>query len=115
MSKLSETMEKLVNKIDTALTDFSTLDVVTLSGKISLAIEGEKFCKPVEVIKKAETTADIKIEAFTHVDFDQDVIQFFKDGLAENDLTYQLHQQAVETSKTARLAMLHFIREVLQA
>lgn len=113
MSKLSETLEKLAGKIDTVATDFSTLDVVTLSGKISVVINDGKFIKPADIVKLAETSADIKIEAFTHIDFDQDLTQFYKDGLAENDLTYKLHQQAVESSKVARLAMLNFIKEAL--
>lgn len=113
MSKLSETLEKLVDKIDTVATDLTTLDVVTLSGKISVVLKDGKFIKPAEIIKFAETSADIKIEAFTHIDFDQDLTQFYKDGLAENDLTYKLHQQAVESSKTARMAMLNFIKEAI--
>jgi hypothetical protein len=112
MSKLSDTLEKLVDNIDTVATDLSTLDVVTLSGKISAVIVNGKFIKPAKIVEKAETSADIKIEAFTHIDFDQDLTQFYKDGLTENDLTYKLHQQAVESSKTARMAMLNFIKEV---
>jgi hypothetical protein len=113
MSKFTDALQNLVDKIDLAINDFTTLDVVTLSGKISLALNGEKFMKPVELIKKAEASTEISVEAFTHIDFDQDVIQFYKDGLTENDLTYQLHQQAVESSKTARIAMLNFVKEAV--
>ncbi len=115
MSKLSEKLEKLVSAIDETITDFTTLDVVTISGEIKTIIENNKFIKPVKLIQDYDPKNSlIRVEAFTHVDFDQDVIQFYRDGIKEEDLTYKLHQQAVESSKAARLAVLTFIKEVIK-
>jgi hypothetical protein len=115
MSALSVKFEKLVDGIDLALTDLTTLDVVTISGNIKTIIKGDKIIKPVALLQDYDpTNSDVHIEAFTHVDFDQDVIQFYRDGLKEEDLTYKLHQQAVESSKAARMAVLTFIKEVIK-
>ncbi len=119
MSAITEKLERLVNAIDETVTDFTTLDVVTVSGKIQSIIvtdgDKKKYLKPIDLIQNYDpANTDIHVEAFTHIDFDQDVIQFYKDGITENDLTYKLHQQAVEASRTARLAVLNFIKEVVK-
>ncbi|MBL7971938.1 MAG: hypothetical protein JNL03_10490 [Prolixibacteraceae bacterium] len=115
MSALSKKFESIVNGMNLALVDFTTLDVLTISGNIKSILSKEgKIIKPVDLILNydAEKT-DVRVEAFTHVDFDQDVIQFYRDGIQEEDLTYKLHQQAVESSKAARLGVLTFIKEVV--
>ncbi|MDP3434795.1 MAG: hypothetical protein Q8T04_17785 [Bacteroidota bacterium] len=116
MSELSTKFEKIVKAIDETITDFTTLDVITISGDIKTIIKDDnKFIQPVELIKNYDPkTSTIRVEAFTHVDLDQDVIQFYRDGLKEEDLTYKLHQQAVESSKAARQAVLNFIKEVVK-
>lgn len=115
MSELSTKFEKIVKAIDDTITDFTTLDVITVGGNLKLMIKDGKFMKPLEfMIEFDPTKQDIRIDAFTHVDFDQDVIQFYRDGITEEDLNYKLHQQAVESSKAARLAVLTFIKEVLK-
>lgn len=117
MSELSIKFEKLVKAIDETVTDFTTLDVVTISGDIKSIINktDKKFIKPVDLIQNYDpATSTIRVDAFTHVDFDQDVIQFYRDGIKEEDLSYKLHQQAVESSKAARLAVLTFIKEVIK-
>jgi len=116
MSKLSEKLEKLVESIQEGVIDFTTLDVVTLSGDISLILDGNgKYQKVKDIVKEYGGKSDgkITVEAFTHIDFDQDQVQYFKAGLKESDLTYKLHQQSVESSKVARQAMMNFIKEVI--
>lgn len=116
MSTLSDKFEKLASSINEAVTDFTTLDVVTVSGNMKTIFKDDKkFMKPADLIYNyVNQASDINIEAFTHIDFDQDVIQFYRDGLKEDDLSYKLHQQAVESSKAARLAVLTFIKEVVK-
>lgn len=116
MSKLSDKFEKIINSIDETLTDFSTLDVITISGDMKTIFKDDKkFIKPVDLMHAyVNKTSTINVEAFTHIDFDQDVIQFYRDGLKEEDLTYKLHQDAVESSKLARLAVLTFIKEIIR-
>lgn len=115
MSKLSDKLSAIVDKIDETIIDFSTLDVVTISGDVKTVIKPDgKFMKPADLMKNYDAkTSSVRVEAFTHVDFDQDVIQFYHDGIKEDDLTYKLHQQAVESSKAARQAVLSFIKEVI--
>lgn len=115
MSKLSDKFSKLVDKIDETVTDFTTLDVITVSGDVKTVIKPDgKFMKPADLMKNYDAqNSSLRVEAFTHVDFDQDVIQFYHDGIKEDDLTYKLHQQAVESSKAARQAVLSFIREII--
>jgi hypothetical protein len=116
MSSLSDKFAKLASSIDETVTDFTTLDVITVSGNMKTIFKADKkFMKPADLIHDyVNKTSDINVEAFTHIDFDQDVIQFYRDGLKEEDLSYKLHQQAVESSKTARLAILTFIKEVVK-
>lgn len=117
MSTLSEKFSKIAESIDEKVTDFTTLDVVTISGNIQSIIKADgKYLKPIDLIKNFDPKADatkVKVEAFTHIDFDQDMIQFYRDGLKPDDFTYTLHQDAVESSKAARLAMLAFITEMI--
>lgn len=115
MPTLSDKFQNILNGLGDAVTDFTTLDVLTISGDIKTIIKGDnKFLKPADLIKDYDpATSTVKVEAFTHVDFDQDVIQFYRDGIKEDDLTYKLHQQAVESSKTARMAVLNFIKEMI--
>ena len=115
MSELTKKFQDIVNKIDEKITDFTTLDVVTIGGDMNAIIKDGKIIKPLDLITNyISDSSKLKVEAFTHVDFDQDVIQFYRDGLKEEDLTYKLHQQAVESSKAARLAVLTFIKELIK-
>lgn len=114
MSKLSEKFSKLIDKIDDAVVDLSTLDVITISGNIKSIIPDGKFMKPADFIKNYDAqNSDIQVKGFTHIDFDQDVIQFYPENIKEDDLSYKLHQQAVESSKAARQAVFSFIKEIV--
>lgn len=114
---LKEKFQALVDNIGTAANDLSTLDVITLSGDINHVLSTDKkgLMKPLEIAKAfyGKTDGKVTVEAFTHIDFDHDTIQFFKDGLTENDLTYILHQNAVDAAQEARLAFLEFVRGII--
>jgi len=116
MGTLADKFNGLVDKIDETVTDFTTLDVITVSGDMQTIFnDKKKFIKPADLIHDyVNGVSKINVVAFTHIDFDQDVIQFYRDGLKEEDLIYKLHQQAVESSKTARQAALTFIKEVVK-
>jgi hypothetical protein len=114
---LKQKFQALVDKIETAAIDLTTLDVVTLSGDINLALTDDKkgFKKPLDIAKEFYGTTDgkVTVEAFTHIDLDHDTIQFFKEGLTEDDLTYMLHQNAVDAAQEARMAFLEFVRGIV--
>jgi hypothetical protein len=115
---LKEKLQEMVDKIETAVNDVTTLDVITLSGDINevLSEDEKSFKKPFEIAKSfyGKTEGKVKVEAFTHIDFDQDTIQFFKSDLKESDLTYKLHQESVKASQEARAAFLEFVEGIVK-
>jgi hypothetical protein len=115
-NKLKEALEGMVDKLKNAAVDLTTLDVVTLSGDVKKVLIADnnkamKVMKPLDIVNGAEGT--LVIEAFTHIDFDQDKVQYFKTDLKETDLSYLLHQEAVDASVEARQAFLDFIGALL--
>ena len=116
MAALKTKMNALVGKIDEALTDLTTLDVVTVSGDITLIMKGDRYLKPKEIVSTYfnKANAKVKIKAFYHVDFDQDTVQFVADDLGEGDLLYKVHNEAIASAKHSRQAMLNFVKEVVE-
>lgn len=116
MAALKNKMNKLVGKIDDAVTDFTTLDVITLSGDITLTMNNGKMMKPLEIVNKffKKANSKVSVEAFYHVDFDQDTVQFISEDLGEGDLNYVIHTNSIESAKASRQAMLNFCKEVIE-
>lgn len=114
---LKDKFEEILQTLGNAATDLSSLDVVTLSGDINLTLDEKgKMMKPLEIAKKfqGDENGKITVEAFTHIDFDQDKIQFLKQGITKDEITYQLHLDAVKASQEARNAFLDFIEGIVR-
>lgn len=115
---LKDKLEKIADGIKDTAVDFTTLDVVTLNGKIDAVLEGSganfKVKSLVKVLEDAKTNADVNVVAFTHIDFDQDTVQFVKKGLGpEEKELWTMHKDSIESAKNSRIAMLNFIKEVI--
>lgn len=120
MADFKQKLNSLIDKIETTAVDFTTLDVVTLTGNIKLVLAGEgdqkKFMKIPQIIDKyyGDAGSQINFIAISHFDFDQDTVQFVKENLSvEEQKLFELHKQTVESSKVARIAMLNFIKEAV--
>lgn len=112
---LKGALSKIADTIGDAASDLSSLDVLTLSGNLKLIINDKgQYLKPKEIIEAyGSTSGEITVEAFYHIDFDSDTVQYAKDGLEADDFMYQLHVEAIESAKESRQALLTFMKELL--
>lgn len=108
------------DKLTKIFNDVTTLDVTTLTGNITIEdfnIQKDEdgkinFKEIANSISNGLTTEDSNIElvATTHIDFDNDVVQFVKKGLQENETALiNLHTNMVKNSAEARSAMVESI------
>lgn len=119
MSKIQEKFNNIIDNIKEEVVDFTTLDVVTLTGNLKSVIkegEGTESVMSIEEIlqQKGDNQGDVKVLAFTRVNLDQDVTQYVMEGLSdEQQKMYELHKATVESSKESRQAFIKFIKEVV--
>lgn len=125
-------MAKIKELIAGFVEDVATLDVLTLSGTISLKpapdvvndaegnpteakkIKWDAFFK--DVVEKIQTPAEgtqLNVVAYTHAEFDHDSVNFYRtadgdDGLAE------LHRKTVEAAAKARMEAVAAFGRVLK-
>jgi hypothetical protein len=119
MSKFKESIEKFAEKIESAIVDFTTLDVVTVTGDLSFIFnekDGGKNKSVKDIIlelKKESTVGKAEIVAFTHMDFDQDTIQYVGEKYNIENPLLKAHAESVITATKARNAMLSFIANIV--
>ena len=104
--------EKAETKLEKFIDDITTLEVVTMSGDLTikdLKLGNSKnipFQKIFDTIKgKASTDSSIDIVAATKIDLDKDVQQFIKGNMSEEEKQlYQLHARTIDQAQQARKA-----------
>lgn len=109
------TFDEVIKAIKDAVGDFTTLDVVTLTGEIkitsSVADGGKKIdLKKLyqEIASKAES--DLQVVAFTHIDFDCDSVCFVKKEYEVELL--EAHRKMVETAQQTRQAVIDMLKAI---
>ena len=117
-----EKLRDLLEKIDTAASDLTTMEVVTMTGDFRNVIDlgrkdGAKFKikDMIDNLSQADNVqGDVQLMAFTHIDFDYDTVTFVKKGRSQQDRDlFELHQSTVNSTQMARRAFLHFAKELV--
>jgi hypothetical protein len=105
-----------VDSFGDAIKDIVTLDVVTLTGEVTVKpedgsqeIDLQELYKTIE--KKAAVDGVLELVAFTHVDLDADSINFVKRDLAEEQRALLIaHHEAVKAAQETRAGVVAMIR-----
>lgn len=111
---LTEMLNKLAG-------DLTSLDVVTVTGDVDFVFDSEenrgKSVKQVlKDLNASDAAGKAKIVAFTHVDFDQDTVQYIGREQAD-DLEHpmvKLHFQGVAAAVKTRNEAIRFIGELVK-
>ncbi|MEL6922728.1 MAG: hypothetical protein AAFO94_01690 [Bacteroidota bacterium] len=118
-NELREELKGIAKKIKAGARDFTTLEVTTLSGEVNQILNADGKFKLKDVVKtlsnKSGTTkAKIQLVAHTHIDFDNDTINFVKKELTTDERNlFALHESAILSAQTARKSFLRFLMEIL--
>jgi len=110
--------KNLATKLKDATLDFTTLEVTTLTGKVSHIMDGgsKKFLRTEDILKKIKGTADGEIDlvAHTQIHFDHDTINFVKAGMSEGDKElFMLHQDAIRSANEGRNGFLGLLQKII--
>lgn len=112
-------LSDIVNRIGRWTEDVVSLDVVTLTGSISISTatgdDGINLAKLYEEIgNKAKVEGNLEVVAFTHIDLDKDAINYVKSGLSEAEQPMiEAHNAMVDTAQKARQAFLMLAKELV--
>lgn len=117
-------IDKIIARAEEGIDDLTTLDVTTLTGRITIEgsmLDEEKKIdvkKLYEAISKKaapeEGTGNLEVVAFTHLDFDCDSVYFVQEDLSEQDRKLlEHHENAVKTARDTRQAFVNMIKELL--
>ncbi len=111
-------------KITAFATDLATLDVLTLTGSITLTpaptsdgagtkeLKWDEFFKTVAgKINAVGDNDKLEIVAYTHAEIDADSVNYYRS--TENDPLLQLHQETVQSATQARMDALAAFAKVL--
>lgn len=114
------TLQDALSKLGELTADFSSLEVMTYSGDIQAVLKSDKegidwdglFTKAAG----AQGQGTLKLVAATRVLFDGDTQNFrTQEKLERVDELLQLHDQAVESSRQARHALIQFFADGLKS
>ena len=115
MAKLKDILTTLRDAAD----DLTTRDVVTLTGTVKITqqqsgkIDLKKLYTALSTAA-SDTSSDISVVAFTHIDFDTDTVNFVKTGAGEGDKALlEAHQAMVKTSQDTRSAVIKMVKDVI--
>ena len=122
MSKKEDAQNTLFDKIKSFLDDVTTLDVLMLSGTVTLKpadggggagkFKWDELLKNVaEQLKVADGT-ELTVAAYTHAEWDHDSVNFFAKDLP--DAARDLHLKNVETAHKSRMEALSFIGDLIK-
>ena len=114
-------VQKVMNKLKDVATDFSTLDVVTLTGTIDISSAIDKDGKfQIKQMNKIlgdslkKLDGSLNVVAFTHLDLDSDAVAFVKDQITDEDKERILvHNEMVKTAQAARRGVINMLKELL--
>lgn len=114
--KLTEKLEELGN----AIQDLTTLDVTTLSGDVNQVINSQtgKFDLKYAMDELTKTDSKLRgkvyIVATTHIDVDQDSVNFVKNNLSDDEKSLvKAHLEAIKAAQEARHSFLKFAKEFI--
>ncbi len=125
MGKIDDFFNKMADSLKSTGQDLTTIDVITATGSLSQLIDSESSKTPsvkkiTDILKdlSAETDGgplkgELKIVCLTHIDFDQDTVQYVGEGVTSSSDLYLLHQKSVETAIKTRNEMINFIAAFL--
>jgi hypothetical protein len=107
--------EEAFNKVAAEIKDLATLDVMTLSGTINLAVTGaggnSQGIDPTAFYERLKTEAasgsTIQVVAFTHKEVDSDSVVFVRSDADSKLLA--AHQEMVKAADQARMDFLKFV------
>lgn len=110
-----------LKKLETAVNDLANLEVVTLSGKLTvkdLNIQGSsgiKFDKILDHITgSAAQASKINVVAATKIQLDKDIQQFVKEDMtSEEKELFNLHSTSIAQSHVARKATLDMLLSII--
>ena len=114
------TLKKVLESIRNAADDITTLDVVTLTGSVTITgltdqnneIDLKALNKAIQ--KNAIANTNMTLLAYTHIDLDSDTIHFVKSGLSEGEAPLvEAHNAMVKSSQDARLAFVKAVKDVV--
>lgn len=113
---MATTWETIKGAVEEVGADILSLDVVTLTGNITITsgvkdnkIDLQELYKAVEAA--ASTAATIDLIAFTHVELDADSVNFVKKDLTpEQKGLLAAHAEAVKSAQETRAGIVAMIR-----
>lgn len=106
--------------------DVSSLDVVTLTGRIELKTQADKkavldsdgMLDPEglrkQIANQLTASADMHVLGMTHVSFDKDSVEFLDEASLDGG-TASIHQQNVAEAKESRQAIWQMVVQALPA
>ena len=116
---IKKTFETILNGINNAITDFTTLEVTTITGEINRIANDKGQFDSEGLVKtinnpNGDINQNLQIVAHTRIDFDNDTILFVKSDLndAEKEL-FKLHNESIENAKKSRQEMIKFMSDVI--
>jgi hypothetical protein len=120
------TKEKLTTRVTKFLNDVATLDVVTLTGTVSLEgvqkgadkeqdpLNWDKLFENITAGMKANGANKLEVVAYTHASWDCDSVNYIKSGLTDAEVKLvENHNKAVEAAHRSRYEALQFIGKAL--
>jgi cyanate lyase len=114
MATPNETKNKFWNALSTFFTDLITLDVVTMTGEISLTIDDiSGFENIIEKLK--EKTANLTTVAVSHHEIDYDAAMFIKQNLDDDEKEIlKLHLETVKSAQEMRNKVVELATNALK-
>ena len=117
-----EVQHNAENKLKEMIQDVTTLEVVTLSGNITIAdlqVDPDKtvnFQRIMDEINGNPTTAsNVKLVAATKFDFDKDVQQFVKENMTrEEKELFGIHLETIKNAQEARAAIMESLLNIFR-
>jgi hypothetical protein len=110
-------IEGAVAKMEEAIGDVTSLDVVTLTGSISIknSLDDKNNIKLkrlwAAIQEQATAEADLTIVAFTHIDLDADSINFVDRNLTEEKKALLIaHNESVKAAQETRSGIVAMVK-----
>lgn len=118
-----DSLKSVLENIRNAAQDIVTLDVVTMTGEININASEHMTKDRFDVGKLVDTLMagapveqklTVKVLALTHLEMDQDCIQFVRQDLTDSEKPLvEAHNAMVKTATEARNSLLLTIKEIV--
>lgn len=109
------------DKLEAAINDLSSLEVTTISGELTLAIQSTGTGNNTKtgiltrdgllnLVKESAANGKLYIVAHTRIELDQDRVDIVKQGMdAGDEKLYQLHVESVKAAQEARASFVSML------